>query len=71
VNRDLTSSAAMQLLVTVIYELLDAHDDTATLAATDHLDSDPLWANHLEYVRGLQRVAREDLARATATEELL
>jgi hypothetical protein len=71
VNPDLTSSAALQLLVTVVYELLDAHEDATRLAAADHLDLDPLWANHLEYVRGLQRVAREDIARATATDALL
>jgi hypothetical protein len=66
VNRD-----AVQLLVTVVYELLDAHDDTTRLAAEDRLDHDPHWANHLAYVRGLQRVAREDIARATATDDLL
>lgn len=67
-NGDISAAAAMQLLVTVVYELLDAHDDATRLAAADDLHQDPLWANHLEYVRGLQRVAREDLALATAME---
>jgi hypothetical protein len=68
VNGDASATAAMQLLVAVIYELLDAHDDATRLAAADDLHEDPLWANHLEYVRGLQRVAREDLALATTLE---
>lgn len=67
-NGDISAAAAMQLLVTVVYELLDAHDDATRLAAADDLHEDPLWANHLQYVRGLQRVAREDLALATAME---
>ncbi len=47
-------------LVTLVYELLDAHDDTASLAAT--LAHDPAWSEHLEYLHRLQRVGRETLA---------
>lgn len=47
-------------LVTLVYELLDAHDDTASLAAT--LDHDAAWSEHLEYLHRLQRVGRETLA---------
>ena len=44
----------------LIYELLDAHYDTAQLAA--ELAVDTRWGNHLEYLSDLQRVAREALA---------
>jgi hypothetical protein len=50
-------------LTTLVYELLDAHDDTAQLAAD--LATDPRWAVHLDYLRDLQRVARGVLAHAT------
>ena len=45
----------------LVYELLDAHDDTSRLA--DELAADPRWGAHLDYLRGLQRVGREALAR--------
>jgi hypothetical protein len=45
----------------LVYELLDAHADTAELAA--ELRGDPRWAAHLGYLRELQRAARETLAR--------
>ena len=44
----------------LIYELLDAHVDTIRMA--HELDGDPAWAAHLDYLRDLQRVAREALA---------
>jgi hypothetical protein len=44
----------------LVYELLDAHVDTIRMA--HDLDSDPAWAAHLDYLRDLQRVAREALA---------
>ena len=47
-------------LVTLVYELLDAHDDTACLAAA--LAGDPAWSEHLDYLHRLQRVGRETLA---------
>ncbi len=50
-------------LLALTYELLDAHDDTARLAAD--LTSDLHWAAHLDYLRDLQRVARGVLARAS------
>jgi 2,4-dienoyl-CoA reductase-like NADH-dependent reductase (Old Yellow Enzyme family) len=46
----------------LVYELLDAHVDTMRMAR--ELDADPEWAAHLDYLRGLQRVGREALARA-------
>lgn len=48
----------------LLYELLDAHFDTISLA--DELEADERWAAHLDYLRGLQRVARETLARVAA-----
>ena len=53
-------------LTLLVYELLDAHDDTARIAAGQHLDA--RWAAHLIYLRDLQRVARELLAHAERPE---
>jgi hypothetical protein len=48
-----------------VYELLDAHVDTLRMARD--LDLDLAWAAHLEYLRDLQRVGRETLARASGS----
>jgi hypothetical protein len=48
-------------LTDLVYELLDAHVDT--IALTDDLPSSQAWAAHLDYIRDLQRVSRERLAR--------
>jgi hypothetical protein len=53
-------------LVGLVYELLDAHDDTVRLAGA--LVVDERWQAHLDYLRDLQRVARESLARASRRE---
>jgi hypothetical protein len=55
---------ASALLVELVYELLDAHDDTARLA--QGLDGDAHWATHLEYLQRLQRVGRELIAASAA-----
>lgn len=47
-------------LAELVYELLDAHDDTARLAAGL---GDIAWSIHLDYLRALQRKGRELLAR--------
>ncbi len=47
-------------LTELVYELLDAHDDTASLAAGL---GDIAWLIHLDYLRALQRRGREILAR--------
>ena len=60
-------SAAAASLAALAYELLDAHGDTAQLA--DGLPYDQAWAAHLDYLRALQRMGRELLAR-TAPDEL-
>jgi hypothetical protein len=51
-------------LVELVYELLDAHDDTARLA--HEFDCEIAWAAHLDYLSQLQRVGREMLAADTA-----
>ena len=48
----------------LLYELLDAHIDTLALA--DPLAANEHWAAHLDYLRDLQRVGRETLARVRA-----
>lgn len=53
--------ATMEYLGTLVYELLDAHQDTMRLAGT--LSDDEGWAAHLDYLRDLQRIGRESLAR--------
>lgn len=53
--------------VDLIYELVDAHSDTAALAAD--LARDPSWEMHLMYLRALQRRGRETLARASVRDE--
>jgi hypothetical protein len=56
-----SGTPALEYLSSLVYELLDAHTDTTILASG--LDADPDWAAHLDYLRDLQRVAREGLAR--------
>jgi hypothetical protein len=51
-------------LACLVYELLDAHYDTARLV--ENVAEDERWHAHLAYLRDLQRVAREVLATATA-----
>lgn len=49
-----------QALVSLAYELLDAHDDTARLIRSDA--GGEAWPAHLDYLRCLQRRGREVLA---------
>jgi hypothetical protein len=53
---------AGEQLTRLVYELLDAHDDTARIATGQNLEAH--WQAHLSYLRDLQRVGREVLARA-------
>jgi hypothetical protein len=55
------NGASCERLIRLIYELLDAHDDTARIAAGS---PDPMWQPHLLYLRDLQRLGREALAAA-------
>lgn len=59
---DHTALPAQARLTELVYELLDAHADTVRLMAEP--EADPGWAAHLGYLRDLQRVGREVLARA-------
>ena len=59
-------TTGQQLLVELLYELLDAHDDTARLAA-DFTD-DLRWNAHLNYLRDLQHVGRGALAQTTRSD---
>lgn len=59
INADRTGTAANDLVL-LVYELLDAHVDTITLAGQSASGDD--WAAHLDYLRDLQRVGREALA---------
>ncbi len=49
-------------LLTLLYELLDAHGDTIRLATARELDG--RWRTHLDYLNDLQRVAGELLAQS-------
>jgi hypothetical protein len=61
---DADAAAALALLA---YELLDAHSDTAQLAAG--LAYDRSWEVHLDYLRALQRKGRETLAHTASGED--
>ena len=54
-------------LVELVYELLDAHDDTARLS--EEFGCEIEWAAHLDYLAQLQRVGRELLAANSAVTE--
>ena len=56
---------AARRLESLVYELLDAHHETARLAVD--LEWDPDWSDHLAYLRELQRVSREVLSAASVT----
>jgi hypothetical protein len=58
-------------LAELVYELLDAHNDTARLAQEQptELGDSLRWEAHLDYLRCLQRVARATLARAAGVSD--
>jgi hypothetical protein len=57
---EVSAAAGDGQLIGLVYELLDAHDDTARIAA----EGDAFrWQIHLDYLRDLQRTSRELLAR--------
>lgn len=64
IDADLTGAGPAEYLGSLVYELLDAHEDTMRLATALAVDEE--WAAHLDYLRDLQRVGRERLARAAA-----
>lgn len=64
IDADTSGTTPADRLSGLLYELLDAHIDTIELA--DSLAENQRWAAHLDYLRGLQRVGREALARVAA-----
>jgi hypothetical protein len=61
-NTNGSEALASGHLVDLVYELLDAHGDTMRMIGRA---DDPAWAAHLDYLRDLQRVGRETLARVS------
>jgi hypothetical protein len=59
------SATDVEYLTVLVYELLDAHEDTARLRAREPFEL--RWDAHIDYLSGLQRVGREALARLTAS----
>lgn len=64
IDAEPSDTTATGPLSSLLYELLDAHLDTIALAGP--LEPNQHWAAHLDYLRGLQRVGREMLARVRA-----
>lgn len=64
IEAEMGGQASVEELGCLVYELLDAHGDTMRLAWG--LSDDDRWAAHLDYLRDLQRVCRERLARTSA-----
>jgi hypothetical protein len=60
-NPNGTGTTTEGYLADLVYELLDAHADTIRLTGESPLETE--WAAHVDYLRGLQRVGREALAR--------
>ena len=54
------ASGRSERLARLVYELLDAHADTARLVREGSTEQE--WSAHLGYLRDLQRVGRELLA---------
>lgn len=63
-NTDTSGSLSTEFLTSLVYELLDAHGDTISLAGDAMRDQ--RWAAHVDYLQALQRVGREALARIAA-----
>ena len=65
-NRPTSSTAGerAEQLATLVYELLDAHADTAQLVGGP--STELLWRAHLQYLRDLQRTGHEILARGAS-----
>lgn len=62
-SRRSSAASRERTAAALVYELLDAHEDTVRLAVAGGLpDDDVVWAAHVDYVQALQRAAREQLA---------
>ena len=64
IDADTIGTAPTDHLSRLLYELLDAHLDTIEMAAVPVAHES--WAAHLDYLRDLQRIGRETLARIAA-----
>jgi hypothetical protein len=64
IDADAIGTTPTDHLSRLLYELLDAHLDTIEMA--DAPTAKETWAAHLDYLRDLQRVGRETLARVAA-----
>lgn len=62
IEADTSGTTPTDRLSSLLYELLDAHVDTIKLAG--ELEHEQSWAAHLDYLRDLQRIGREALARS-------
>ncbi len=60
-NSQPVGASTVHHLTELVYELLDAHEDTRRLLDED-LAATESWRAHLDYLCGLQRVGREILA---------
>jgi hypothetical protein len=60
-NRIGTRAVTAAELLSLVYELLDAHADTVEIGA--ELSQGLRWRVHVDYLRALQRNASEILAR--------
>ena len=63
-NTNTIGSLSTEYLTSLVYELLDAHGDTISLAGD--ISRDQRWAAHVDYLQALQRVGREALAHIAA-----
>ncbi len=63
-DADASTTTDVRRLQALVYELLDAHVDTMVLASGG--SDRELWSAHLDYLRDLQRVGRETLARVSS-----
>ena len=61
IDADASGTSTTDHLSRLLYELLDAHIDTINLVGAS--SNNERWAAHLDYLRDLQRVGRETLAR--------
>jgi hypothetical protein len=62
-NSQPVDAGSVHHLTELVYELLDAHEDTRRLVDDDLAVTDP-WRAHLDYLQRLQRVGREIVAEA-------
>ncbi|MGN6188903.1 MAG: hypothetical protein ACTHOE_08390 [Conexibacter sp.] len=60
--KTIPAPSTLNWLVPLVEELADAHEDTVRMATAPA--TAPEWEVHLDYLRALQRLARETIAHA-------